>query len=110
MITGLLLGAFLFFSYRIISMEVEAFQSETIEPKPMTVPTQGIMPASSQHLPPASETGAIQKEEASKPRVKRAREGSRREWYERRKRRWFTPPTPKVDTGLPPKRSRFKMS
>lgn len=111
MIAGLLLGAFLFFSYQIISVEVDAMQSEKLDAPPMTTPAPGIIPAaSSKQVIPASEAGAFEREESAKPRAKRAREGSRREWYERRKRRWFTPPKPKLDTGLPRKRSSFKMA
>ncbi|MCH1503560.1 MAG: hypothetical protein L7V86_08260 [Verrucomicrobiales bacterium] len=107
MIAGLLVGAFLFLTYRIISIEVAARQGEPL------MPAKALVPASTapQSLPKAIQTLSKPPEEKSgaKPR-KRAREGSRREWYERRKRRWFTPPTPKTDTGLPRRRTSFKMA
>ena len=107
MITGLLLGAFLFFTYRIVSVEVDAHQGEGLRP------TQALVPASTapQSHPKAIQTLSqpLDDKPQAKPR-KRAREGSRREWYERRKRRWFNPPTPKMDTGLPRRRTSFKMA
>ena len=107
MITSLLLGAFLFLTYRIISIEVAVHQRDQL------TPTEALVPASTA---PKSHPKAIQtlnqpheQKSEAKPR-KRAREGSRREWYERRKRRWFTPPKPKTDTGLPRRRTTFKMA
>ena len=107
MVAGLLLGAFLFFSYCIVSIEVTAHQEQRL------TPAKAIIPASStpQVHPKAIQTLRHPQSEKleAKPR-KRAREGSRREWYERRKRRWFTPPSPKMDTGLPRRRTSFKMA
>ena len=108
MIVGLLLGAFLFFTYRIISIEVTAHHGEKL------VPTKALAPASTapQTHPTTIQTLSqpLKNKQEVKPRAKRARKGSRREWYERRKRRWFTPPAPKMDTGLPRRRSSFKMA
>ena len=108
MIVGLLLGAFLYFTYRIISVEVAAHQKS----KSLT-PSKALVPASTapQSHPKAIQTltQPLDEKPEAKPR-KRAREGSRREWYERRKRRWFTPPKSKTDTGLPRRRTIFKVA
>jgi hypothetical protein len=108
MISALFLGGFLFFTYRIIRTEVEANyfyendQPSQIQSEKCTVP------ASSSETEAALPMGKTQSDKASKPR--KSDEGSRREWYKKRSRRWFTPPEQEHDKGLPKTRSRFKVA
>ena len=108
MIPLLLLGAFLFFTYRIVRIEVETNYHYEKEP-PTSVREDSHLPNSTQKPKLDSPIGSARPGKAAKPR-KRSREGSRREWYEKRKRRWFTPPSQELDRGLPRTRSRFKVA
>lgn len=108
MLPAVMLGCALFLSYRIVRVEVEAhLQSlpqaqETEEPE--GVPA-GREPEKERESP------AQRQDKTGRPKLDApSHEGSRRDWYEKRKRRWFTPPEQRIDTGLPEQRSKFKLS
>lgn len=90
---------FLCMTYLVVDGEIRANMNA-----PSAMPSQ----APAQESSPAA---APQTEQAVEPEAKptRPREGTRREWYERRKRRWFTPPETETDRGLP-KQRRFRLS
>ena len=108
MISWLLLGSFLFFTYRIIRTEVEA--NSLYERSQPAAPSE-----ESPLSPPEPQARIDSNNDTSRPskatkQDKRTRKGSRREWYEKRKRRWFTPPAQEIDRGLPRTRSTFKVA
>ena len=95
LLSSTVLGLFLGMSYLVVDREIRASEDH-----------RGMQKRDIEFIAPAAGSSQVTKPEAkpSKPR-----EGSRREWYERRKRRWVTPPKRDMDRGLP-KQRRFKLS
>ncbi len=92
-------GLFLGMTYLVVEQEIRA-SDQTYDGPANVTPSED-----------SQETPSVGAPQATKPEAKPAkrREGSRREWYERRKRRWTTPPQIDTDRGLP-KQRRFKLS
>ncbi len=106
-VSGAVLAGFLFCTYEIIRIEVDA-QWESYPPAELEEITPsgsapGSGPKTSAPVPSQPPT-KLQRPRKAKPLP---REGSRREWYEKRKRRWFTPPDAELDRGLPRRGSKF---
>ncbi len=95
-VSSVLLLLALVLSYHIVRTEVEASSNPT--------PTKAV--PSPEALPREAEVD----ESEAQPGKRLKREGSRREWLERRQRRWFTPPQSHMDRGLPKARGRFKVA
>ncbi len=112
MFSGLMLLGFLFCTYWVVRTEVEVRRQGTpIATPPSLREVQKAPPAKIGNQPSTKTAPAKPKPRRSEIRLKPSqREGSRREWYEKRKRRWFTPPERKLDKGLPKSGGRFKMA
>jgi hypothetical protein len=112
-ISSVVLVGFLYCSYEVIRTEVEMRLEGYQMPREEVDPT----PAErTQHRSPRPQLKGQPAESAPSRRTRPVHakplphKGSRREWYEKRKRRWFTPPDPKLDQGLPKAGARFKMA
>lgn len=105
------IAGFVYCSYLVVRTEVEARQQ--VLP---ALPASLVQPEATSTIhsaPPAPlKTQAAPSKIERHPEKARPlpKEGSRREWYQKRKRRWFTPPETKMDSGLPKARGRFRMA